>query len=94
MNYGYNPTGEFDTIKAEIVVAIKEVKIDNVTKFIFPSKTLIVVDGYIEREKHHYCGDRMPPGQYDNRYVLSRYLDKDKNEIKDFVWIAREIKEE
>jgi hypothetical protein len=94
---GHFPTGKLDTVKAEIVIAAKEKKINEGLKYIYPEKTLIVIDGFIEREIYSYSGDPMPNGlpnnggAYDDRYITKRYLDENKNEIKEYVWIAREL---
>lgn len=81
--YGHQPTGKLDMVKAEIVVNANGV--------------LKVIQGFIEREKYEYNGDRMPNGLlniggvYDLSYVPKRYLDENKNEIKEFIWLSREI---
>ena len=83
MSYGHQPTGKLDTVKAEIVLNVNGV--------------LKVIQGFIEREKYGYCGDRMPNGLpnsggvYDDHYVTKRYLDENKNEIKEFIWLLREL---
>ena len=94
---GHKATGKLDTVKAEIVIAVSEVELTETTKYKYPIKTLVVIEGYIEREKYSYYGDRMPNqlpnngGIYDDYYITKRYLDKDKNEIKEYVWMAREL---
>ncbi|MBU2061726.1 MAG: hypothetical protein KKH44_07765 [Bacteroidetes bacterium] len=80
---GHYATGELDTVKVEIVINAKNI--------------LTVKDGFIEREKYSYAGDRMPNGlpnnggAYDDYYVTKRYLDENKNEIKEYVWMSREL---
>jgi hypothetical protein len=94
---GHYATGELDTVKAEIAIAVKELRVNDELMYLYPERTLIIIDGYIEREKYSYSGDRMPNGlpnnggAYDDRYVTKRYLDEDKNEIKEYVWMAREL---
>jgi len=89
---GHRPTGQLDTVKAEIIIeATQTYSLDNTRR------TLQIVEGYIEREKYGYSGDRMPNqlpnngGVYDDYYVAKRYLDENKNEIKEFIWLSREL---
>lgn len=89
---GHYPTGILDTVKAEIVIETGQTFSLEHTR-----KILMIVDGYIEREKYSYCGDPMPNGlpnnggAYDDYYVTKRFLDENKNEIKEFIWLSREI---
>jgi hypothetical protein len=90
--FGHYPTGELDTVKAEIIIESPQTySLDNTRR------TLQIVEGFIEREKYSYCGDRMPNqypnsgGIYDAYFVTKRYLDENKNEIQEHVWMSREI---
>jgi hypothetical protein len=94
---GHYAAGKLDTVKAEIAIAIKEIRINDELMYRYPRRTLVIIDGYIEREKYSYSGDRMPNqfpnngGAYDDYYVTKRHLDEDKKEIKEYVWMAREL---
>jgi hypothetical protein len=66
---GYRETGKLDTVRAQILITT----CDNC-----PAKSII---GYAERKQKKYFGDPMPPGNYDDIYIVIRYLDYRKNPL-------------
>ena len=95
---GHYATGKLDTIMAEIITTAITTERDNPNiKGFTIIKKLVIIDGFIEREKYSYMGDPMPNGLpnnggvYDDYYITKKYLDNNLNEIKGYVWMAREL---
>lgn len=89
---GHYATGEFDTVKAEIAITQQDVKMMGLNY-----KPIIVVEGFVVREKYSYIGDPMPNGLpnnggiYDDYFIEKKYLDRQKQEITENIWMVKQL---
>lgn len=89
--YGYYPSGEKDTVKA--IFQICDTTNWSCSYYTF-YRVNLCVSGYAIREKQVYVGDKMPPSNYDDKWVVIDFLNDTKNKFRQgiVIWDYKLIK--
>lgn len=78
--HGYRSTGIMAMFPAMLMISVGE-------------SPPTVIKGWVVKDRHIYSGDRMPPGTYDDQWIVAGFRDADQNEFgkEVLVWSHKEL---